>query len=73
VQCLLLRELRAAASARIAGCTDPGQVTADLEQRLRRIRELQQTLAAPPERAGPDGQAFEPGPAAASASPAAAG
>lgn len=41
VQGLLLRELRIALTARIESGTDPRQLTADLEQRLRRIGELQ--------------------------------
>lgn len=40
VRSLLLRELRAAVLDRNAGGADPGQLTADLERRLRRVAEL---------------------------------
>ncbi len=46
LQGLLLRELRAAVTAKIDGCADAGQVTADLEQRLGRICELQRIYPA---------------------------
>ena len=41
LQGLLLRELRAAVAARNESGADPRQLTAYLEQRLRRIRQLQ--------------------------------
>jgi hypothetical protein len=40
LQDLLLRELRAAVSARMKGGADPGEMTADLDRRLRSLREM---------------------------------
>ena len=48
---LLLRELRAAVMAKNKSGADPRRVTADLEQRLRRIGDVQRdTLAHQPAR-----------------------
>jgi hypothetical protein len=37
---ILLRQLRGAVGTRIAGGTDPDEVTADLTERLRRLRRM---------------------------------
>src|SRR3954467_857983 len=59
LQGLLLRELRAAVTARIEDCADPGQVTTDLEQRLRQIDALQREAPAlAGQRSGRVGKAF---------------
>lgn len=39
---LFLNELRSAVSARIEAGADPGEVSADLGRRLRRLRSMQQ-------------------------------